>query len=595
MAEVDNRRQRRPRRQRSRMALNQRDAAPGAPREPALAPAPPAAPPSAAAPARFESDLDYLLGTSHECSVPAPSAPEVPPAARRVRKTKSLRFSPSEIAQDIDDIDLDAESPPPTQRASPKKRGGRRKKSMEVMAAFAANDLSKDDSLADMSFISDDEHSTSMEVSFHDDAGEATGQATNGQAVNGAPTNGTASSHTSHTSDPGASSAGAPSADASAPNADTGSAPGAGDSSSSSGANPTEGANPDQGSHSAGANPTSGPNTDQGANQGTTPGTNPTQESRLSKKKSRSQLRKKRSRAKLREAKEAAAAAAAEEEPKGLGLTSVSAEALPPTPSIAELARKPSVAALIAGIERGEQESPFAVQLRPLNINNTKKSEKLPEVQPLKSIIGLSSLHILKLNSNDVKMKTLKQSSTLSKYAATGLSFTNTHSDELFANPDKQRVFFLLCINVALFEAVGFKKTLQAHPDILELFGGYPEINLETTRTKLTPSNKQVHQNNLDYSVLSYLGNILIWAANMQREAGKPLLYQHYDLGFDCQVVRDNVGGWHLWDRLHRERKHMSSKRWKHVIKFRTAFPFEVDQFVLMLRYMKADVSNLLE
>lgn len=589
------------------MALNQRDAAPGAPRDPALAPAPPAAPPLAAAPARFELDLDYLLGTSHECSVPAPLAPEVPPAARRVRKTKLLRFLPLEIAQDIDDIDLDAELPPPTQRASPKKRGGRRKKLMEVMAAFAANDLLKDDSLADMSFISDDEHLTLMEVSFHDDAGEATGQATNGQttngqATNGQATNGTASSHTSHTSDPGASSAGAPSADASAPNADTGSAPGAGDSSSSSGANPDLGANPDQGSHSAGANPTLGPNPDQGANQsanqgtpGTTQGTNPTPESRLSKKKSRSQLRKKRLRAKLREAKEAAAAAAAEEEPKGLGLTLVSAEALPPTPSIAELARKPLVAALIAGIERGEQELPFAVQLRPLNINNTKKLEKLPEVQPLKLIIGLLLLHILKLNLNDVKMKTLKQLLTLLKYAATGLSFTNTHSDELFANPDKQRVFFLLCINVALFEAVGFKKTLQAHPDILELFGGYPEINLETTRTKLTPLNKQVHQNNLDYLVLSYLGNILIWAANMQREAGKPLLYQHYDLGFDCQVVRDNVGGWHLWDRLHRERKHMSLKRWKHVIKFRTAFPFEVDQFVLMLRYMKADVLNLLE
>lgn len=331
----------------------------------------------------------------------------------------------------------------------------------------------------------------------------------------------------------------------------------------------------------------------------------------LSKKKSRSQLRKKKLRAKLREAKEAAAAAAAASNKSDNGTdapidtsipednTSNNVQHLPPTPSISDLKQKPLVAALIAGIEGNSngaatQEMPFEVRLRPLNINNTKKLEKLPEIQPVKLIIGLSVVQILKLNANDVKMKTLMQSLTLSKYAQTGIHFTLRHTDELFSDPEKQRIFFLLCINVALFEAVGFKRTMQQHSNILELFGGYSEINLETTRTKLTPLNKQVHQNNLDYSVLSYLGNILIWAANLQREAGKDLLYGTYDINVDTQTVRNNVGGWHLWDRLHRERKHMSSKRWKHVIKFRTAFPFEVDQFMLILRFMKTDISNLL-
>lgn len=490
---------------------------------------------------QFDLDLDYLLNTKSPSPVDSVKETSKSPSKQRLRKTKSLKFSVTEITQDIDDIQLsDEEVAKPAPRNQPMKKKqlrrnlNKKKLEADILAQFMADNNDEPlkppprkkklysqlrarlvsslsnagsrcgtpingscDDLADMLFISDDEPNTSVD-----------------EVVK--------------------------------PPLDT----------------------------------------------------EDDKRKTISKKKSRSQLRKKRLRAKLREAKEAAASENHEDGQVEIK-SSISVQNLPPTPLISEMAsRKPLVAALIAGIEGGNvgavNESPFEIKLRPLNINNTKKLEKLPEIQPVKLIIGLSEVQILKLQPTDVKMRTLMQSLTLSKYAQTGIQFTSRHTDELFANPEKQRIFFLLCINVALFEAVGFKKTTQQHADILELFGGYSEINLETTRTKLTPLNKQVHQNSLDYSVLSYLGNILIWAANLQRVADKDLLYTTYDLPVDTQTVRDNVGGWHLWDRLHRERKCMSSKRWKHVIKFRTAFPFEVDQFMLILRFMKADINNLL-
>ena len=54
----------------------------------------------------------------------------------------------------------------------------------------------------------------------------------------------------------------------------------------------------------------------------------------------------------------------------------------------------------------------------------------------------------------------------------------------------KTKRFLTLCINIALYESLGYKKTTKLYPNVLELFGGYAEINLETTRTKLTPSKK---------------------------------------------------------------------------------------------------------
>lgn len=263
-----------------------------------------------------------------------------------------------------------------------------------------------------------------------------------------------------------------------------------------------------------------------------------------------------------------------------------------PNPKQPESKEKPSVANLRSIFEHNN-ESPFQFNLKKTN-SASKNQDKLPDVLPIKTIIGLSHLQILKLDLKDVKIKTLVGSSSLSKYANTGLTFTIKHTDDLFETEKEKVIFFQLCIYIALFEAIGYKKICQKHDNILELFGEYREINLETTRTKLTPSNKEIHQNNLDYSVLSYLGHILIWAANLQIKSGVETIYSIYNLDIDPDTVQDYVGGAHLWDRLNRERKSMSSKRWKHILKFRTAFPFEIDQFTLILRFMKVDVNNLI-
>lgn len=220
---------------------------------------------------------------------------------------------------------------------------------------------------------------------------------------------------------------------------------------------------------------------------------------------------------------------------------------------------------------------------------NSKYADKLPEIHAIKTIIGLSHKQIMNLDISDVKLKTIVSSSTISKYTSTALNFTIKHTDELFSNFETKKIFFLLCINVALYESTGFKKTAKIYPNILELFGGYDEINLENTRTKLTPSSKDIHQNNLDYSVLSFIGNILIWAVHQQRQGGVPLLTRNYDISLPATLIRQNVGGYHLWDRLIREPQGMNAKRWKHITKFRQAFPYEEDQFMLILRFMKID------
>lgn len=260
--------------------------------------------------------------------------------------------------------------------------------------------------------------------------------------------------------------------------------------------------------------------------------------------------------------------------------------------SISKLVGRETSVAKLRSIFENLDESSFEFNLKKTN-SISELGDKLPEVSPTKTIIGLSHLQILKLDIKDVKIKTLVSSSSLSKYANTGLMFTIKHTDDLFENYEEKVIFFQLCIYIALFEAIGYKKISQKY-DILQLFGDYPEINLGTTKTKWTPSSKEVHQNNLDYSVLSYLGHILIWAANLQIKSGVETIYSIYNINVTPDTVRNNVGGCHLWDRLIRELKFMSSKRWKHIIKFRTAFPFEIDQFTLILRFMKVDINNLI-
>ncbi|KAG7660766.1 uncharacterized protein J8A68_005728 [[Candida] subhashii] len=242
-------------------------------------------------------------------------------------------------------------------------------------------------------------------------------------------------------------------------------------------------------------------------------------------------------------------------------------------------------------VEEKPIENPFAIKLRPIKkLANKNLSESLPEIQPTKTIIGLSHKQILQADLSDVKIKTLMSSSSVSKYAATCVRFTRSHGVDLFEDFEKKKIFLQLCINIALYESKGFKRTLNRYSNVLELFGGYREINLETTRTQLTPSKREVHQNNLDYSVLAYLGHILIWAGHLQRQAKVAMFTEKYDLeDLSQRLVMEHIGGYHLWDRLQRNSKGMNSKRWKHVIKFRNAFPFEEDQFMIILRFMQID------
>ncbi|KAF6063296.1 hypothetical protein FOB64_006285 [Candida albicans] len=211
------------------------------------------------------------------------------------------------------------------------------------------------------------------------------------------------------------------------------------------------------------------------------------------------------------------------------------------------------------------EDNPFVIKLRSVKSTiNKKYSENLPEVQPIKTIIGMSHQQILHSDLSDVKIKTLMTSSSVSKYAANAVKFVTTHKDD-------------------------YLKTTKLYPNVLELFGGYAEINLETTRTKLTPSKKDIHQNDLDYSVLSYFGHILIWAAHQQRQGKVPIFADKFGISLTSKEVRSKIGGYHLWDKLFRELQGMNSKRWKHVIKFRNAFQYEEDQFMIILRFMQID------
>lgn len=272
----------------------------------------------------------------------------------------------------------------------------------------------------------------------------------------------------------------------------------------------------------------------------------------------------------------------------------------PKTPKISEeivpkavprLNSKKSVSELKLQFEQ-PNESPFDVTLRPTkkqNANGTFTSESLPAVYPIKTLIGLSHQQVLQLETTDVKIKTIVSTNTISKFANNVLTFVTKHTDDLFEDDEKKTVFLKLCINVALFESIGFSKTLKDHSQVVEWFGDYDEINLATTGTKLTVSSKNIHQNNFDYSVLSYIGHILIWAVHQQRMGKVGLFTERFGISLSQANVRASVGGYHLWDRLIRESKGMNSKRWKHIIKFRQAFGYEEDQFMLILRFMKVD------
>ncbi|CAK9438386.1 uncharacterized protein LODBEIA_P26100 [Lodderomyces beijingensis] len=232
--------------------------------------------------------------------------------------------------------------------------------------------------------------------------------------------------------------------------------------------------------------------------------------------------------------------------------------------------------------------SMFGVTLNPIN-SSTKKimGDQLPEVHPIKTIIGVSHSQILEADLTDVKIKTILSSTAVSKYAIMGRALTKKYSTELFGNAETKKMFTELCINVALHESYGFKTTTQKYPNLLPLLNQYDELQLENTRTSITVSEKETHSNTLDYSVFAYFGHILIWAISLQRLASVSLLTENCDVDVSPATIKSKIGGLHLWDRIFRELKGMNSKRWKHVLKFRNNFAFEEDQFMLILRFMQ--------
>lgn len=241
-----------------------------------------------------------------------------------------------------------------------------------------------------------------------------------------------------------------------------------------------------------------------------------------------------------------------------------------------------------------KNENPFAINLRSTKktISNGKYSENLPEIRPTKTIIGLTHKQILNLSLSDVKIKAITSSTLTVKFVANILKFTLKNSHEIFDDVDIRTKFMKLCTNVALYESIGFKKTCKEF-DVEEYFGKYSEITLETTGTKLTPPAENIHQNQFDYSVLSFIGHVLLWAYSLQVKAGiSPTLAEKYpDLELDRDIIRKHLGGDHLWDRLRRSDSTVNTKRWKHINKFRESFGFYEDQFMLILRFLNVDAT----
>ncbi|KAF7583912.1 hypothetical protein EJF18_20016 [Clavispora lusitaniae] len=215
----------------------------------------------------------------------------------------------------------------------------------------------------------------------------------------------------------------------------------------------------------------------------------------------------------------------------------------------------------------------------------------LPEIQPITTIIGLPFDQILHMKPTDVKIKTIQTVSNLSKTCKHVLQFTLGESEGLFKDKQKQTIFVELCINVALYESAGFNLTAKKYPDMASWLAKYEPLTLQSTKTKLTVSKKAAHTNNFDYTVFSYIGHIILWASHLQSSNGITTVLGKLNLNVTRKQIMDELGGYHLWDRIRRNPKTINTKRWKHIQKFRQNFPFEVDQFVLILRYMCLDIS----
>lgn len=222
----------------------------------------------------------------------------------------------------------------------------------------------------------------------------------------------------------------------------------------------------------------------------------------------------------------------------------------------------------------------FGVKLNAVKLThaNKKYNERSPKVEPIVTIMGLSNSQIYKLKVSDIRLK--KIVSQASKTLFTILDFIMTH-EILFEKDEIRNSFVMLCSNIAIYEAKGLKKTLQRYGNIVETWGQYNELTLNYTHTKITESDKQMHQNNLDYSILSYIGNILIWLS----------FSENLNL-FDQTLIKANFGGYHLWDQLFKE-KSINMKRWKHIIKFKENFSYQPNQFVLVAKFLHIDIHRI--
>lgn len=209
---------------------------------------------------------------------------------------------------------------------------------------------------------------------------------------------------------------------------------------------------------------------------------------------------------------------------------------------------------------------------------------QLPEIHPVKTIIGVSHQQILLMRTTDVKYKTISTVSLMSKMGKNVLQFLSR--DGLFSDPDMKRKFLHLCIEVALNESHGFHDISRQYPDLEAWLANYEELSLLHTRANLTVSTKQAHQNDFDYNVFSYLGHILVWAIHLQQSGGVTTVLDKYEFGISRKSVMASIGGYHLWDRVRRDPKTINTKRWKHIQKFRQLFVFEEDQFVLAFRLL---------
>lgn len=222
-------------------------------------------------------------------------------------------------------------------------------------------------------------------------------------------------------------------------------------------------------------------------------------------------------------------------------------------------------------------DAPFNVKLRSVKSTHANKKyiERLPQVQPIETIMGLSNEQIYKLNPSDIKLKSIITQAD--KTLKTIINFA-MENEEMFKNEETKTIFVDLCINIALYESRGLNKTCKRYPNVIELFSGFEALTLDFNNTVFTKSDRAIHQNSFDYSILSYIGNIIIWINSINNLSYVPK-----------KLTRQSIGGYYLWDQLFKEDS-INMKRWKHIIKFRDQFPFQINQFIVIMKFMHVGI-----